>query len=51
MASRPGMYVRQTYCMLGLALLQQSATSLSMAGAVTRPITLPAHAVSECSYP
>jgi DNA-binding transcriptional LysR family regulator len=47
-------YVRQTYCMLGLvasgvgmALLQRSASGLSMDGAVTRPIALPAHAVSE----
>jgi DNA-binding transcriptional LysR family regulator len=47
-------YVRQTYCMLGLvasgvglALLQRSATRLSMQGAVMRPIALPEHAVSE----
>lgn len=47
-------YVRQTYCLLGLvasgvglALMQRSAQGLSMAGAVMRPIELPAHAVSE----
>jgi DNA-binding transcriptional LysR family regulator len=46
--------VRQTYCMLGLvasgvglALLQRSASRLSMEGAVIRPMALPAHAVSE----
>ncbi|MDZ5457587.1 LysR family transcriptional regulator [Azohydromonas lata] len=46
--------VRQTYCMLGLvasgvglALLQRSASQVSMAGVVMRPVELPAHAVSE----
>jgi DNA-binding transcriptional LysR family regulator len=53
-APRYVQYVRQTYSMLGLAaggvglaLLQRSASNLSMAGAVMRPITLPAHVVSE----